>query len=343
MNNNIKRGGLVAATLLGCLGLAVSAQGASFDCGKASTTVERLICDNPAISELDEKLAATYKAALKDKQQASSIKQAQRDWLVARNDCGEGGSSPLWCLLDAYKNRLKDLGVSRSGIESNRTEKTGERHRYFIDDESELIDDENENRPFCREVLAALIKTRPSATHRACIAEEVLKLPGVGDPAWEKLDLSQHEELAKKIMTLSTVGSIEYFRKQKLMPERYPTPEQQQLRLDNIKKKRAELFMMHLPPELFGDRVLVTLRHRSMGCGTPFELVGEVGQGEWVTPDLKEIATGPGIFDSYAGRPLTYRGRLYLMQPAGSGELVELYIPRREHISRICRISITID
>lgn len=318
--------------------LAVSAHAASFDCAKAGTTVERLICDNPAISTLDDALGTAYKAALKAGKQADTIKQEQRNWIEERNDC-----TGAVCLLRAYESRLKTLGISIQSLEPERTEKRGERHRYVIDDESEYIEDESENRPFCRAVLAALSKTRPSAINRACIAEEVLKLPGVSDPAWEKLDLSKHEELVKKLMTLSTVGSDEYFRKQKLIPAHFPTPEQQQRGLENAKQGGGELFMMRLPKELFGDRVLVTLRYRSMGCGTPYELVGEDGNGAWVTPDLKEIATGPGGFEAYAGRPLTYRGRLYLMQPAGSGELIELYIPHRGHINRICRISITID
>lgn len=46
MNNNIKRSGMVAVAMLGCLGLAVSAQGASFDCGKAGTKGEHIICDD---------------------------------------------------------------------------------------------------------------------------------------------------------------------------------------------------------------------------------------------------------------------------------------------------------
>lgn len=338
MNGYIKLCAWFAATLFGWAMMVLHAQAASFDCAKAGTNVERLICDNPAISKLDDALNAAYKTALKDKQQASTIRQAQRDWLEVRNEC-----EVALCLLNAYEDRLKVLGVSVSNIEPDRTEKTGQRHRYFIDHESEIIEDESENRPFCREVLAALIKTQPSKDHRACIAEEVLKLPGVSDPAWEKLVLSKHEELAKKMMTLSTVGSDEYFRKKKIMPEHYPTPEQQQRGLDNAKQGGAELFMMRLPPDLFGDRVLVTLRHTRMGCGRPYQLLGEEAHDAWATPDLKEIATGPGGFDSNAGRPLTYRGRLYLIRAYAGGELIELYIPRREHISRICRISITID
>lgn len=334
MNNNFKRGVWVAAALLGCMGLAVSAQGASFDCGKASTKVERLICDNPYISELDDKLSAAYKAALKNKQQATAIRAVQRDWLEVRDEC-----DTALCLLSSYEDRLKALGVSN--IYPDRTEKPHERQRYFITHESEYIEDESESRPFCRALLDALIKTKPSAAHRTCTAEALFKLPGVSDPKWEKLDFSKHEELAKKILTVSEVGSDEYFRKKKMMPERYPTPEKQQRYLVNIKQQGAELFMMHLPPEFYGDLVLVTLRYKNMSCSYPLALVAESANGAWVTPDLKEIAYADGGFNPHAGRPLMYRGRLYLV--AAGDESVDIKTPGHRYASSACSISLITD
>ncbi len=44
----------------GCM----QAQAASFDCGKAKTRVEKLICANAELSKLDEQLSREYKAAL---------------------------------------------------------------------------------------------------------------------------------------------------------------------------------------------------------------------------------------------------------------------------------------
>ena len=116
MNNNIKRGVWVAAVLLGCLGLAVSAQGASFDCGKAQTKVEHLICDNPEISKLDEELNVAYKDALKNQAQADSIKQAQKQWMKARNTCPDSA-----CVKQVYELRLSSL---RNTANSTRTKTT---------------------------------------------------------------------------------------------------------------------------------------------------------------------------------------------------------------------------
>jgi len=46
------------------LALPAVAAGASFDCAKASTRIERLICSSPALSELDTKVAKRYGEAL---------------------------------------------------------------------------------------------------------------------------------------------------------------------------------------------------------------------------------------------------------------------------------------
>ena len=105
MNNNIKRGVWVAAVLLGCLGLAVSAQGASFDCGKAGTKVEHLICDNPEISKLDDELGKIYSGLFKKVSIPSSFSREQRTWLmIEREACVDAE-----CLKTAYRNRIDEL------------------------------------------------------------------------------------------------------------------------------------------------------------------------------------------------------------------------------------------
>lgn len=334
----------LALVLLAFL-LPLTTQGASFDCAKASTPTERLICDNPYISKLDSKLAIAYKSALNNKQQADSIRHAQKIWISERDFCtqlsGPNNNQAL-CVLKAYEERLKALGLSARDIDPERTEKVGERYRYILN-EDEYIEDQAENRPFCKAVLAALIKTKPSETHRGCIADEVLKLPGVSDPAWEKLDLSKHEELVKKMMTLSMVGPVEYFNAKKLAPQRFPTPAQLQLGFENAKQEGVELYAMHLPPELFGDRVLVVRRETGIGCGIPIEMMGEEAHGVWVTPDLKEIAAAGPTFTPLAGRPLMYHGRLYVMSAYGGGEGVDLALPMRGFLGTVCDISIIHD
>lgn len=115
MNNDIKRNMLVAAMLSGCLGLAVSAHAASFDCAKAGTRIEHLICDNPEISRLDDELNTAYKAALKDQAQAEAIKQAQRRWVKGRSGCVDAA-----CVKNSYAARLKSLNTSKPNPATNK-------------------------------------------------------------------------------------------------------------------------------------------------------------------------------------------------------------------------------
>lgn len=204
-----------------------------------------------------------------------------------------------------------------------------------------FINGEGKEQPFCEAILTALNKSKPTQEKGPCISEEILKLPGVTDPAWERLDLSQHEELAKKLYVLNSVGSQEYFRSQKLMPQMYPSPEDQKAFLDGVKKLGAELFVLRLPAELSSDRALVTLRFKNDLCGRPSQLRGESDKSAWVTSDLKEIATGPGLFNSRAARPLMYRKRLYLVRPYGTDDALEVFVPRSATLIRVCNISFT--
>jgi uncharacterized protein len=46
--------------VLGWLVLEFTAQAASFDCGKAGTKVEKIVCSDADLSKLDEELNAAY-------------------------------------------------------------------------------------------------------------------------------------------------------------------------------------------------------------------------------------------------------------------------------------------
>jgi uncharacterized protein len=101
----------------GALTLTVTAQAASFDCGKAQTQVEHLICDNPEISKLDDELDAQYKLALQDHTRAEATKFSQRQWLQERNRC-----STAVCLRDTYLGRIWHLqGASRAVVQPSTT------------------------------------------------------------------------------------------------------------------------------------------------------------------------------------------------------------------------------
>lgn len=107
MNSKTVNGMKCFLYVFGLLGMALSAQGASFDCGKAGTKVEKLICGDAELSKLDEELSAAYKTVLNDQKQADTVKQTQKLWMKERNGCADAD-----CVKRAYETRLSSLTVT---------------------------------------------------------------------------------------------------------------------------------------------------------------------------------------------------------------------------------------
>jgi len=76
---------------------------ASFDCSKAGTVPEKVICSNAELANLDVQLAGAYKTALSACK--NDVKLSQRDWLKTRDSC----SSNIQCLKNSYKSRTETL------------------------------------------------------------------------------------------------------------------------------------------------------------------------------------------------------------------------------------------
>jgi uncharacterized protein len=112
MSAYIKRSMWLAITLFGWLLLVIPIQAASFDCAKASSKVEKMICADADLSKLDEEMAAAYKEALQDQSKAEATKQAQTQWLKGRNACADAG-----CVRSSYITRLTDLKSYEGEIE----------------------------------------------------------------------------------------------------------------------------------------------------------------------------------------------------------------------------------
>lgn len=88
--------------LIGLLSLA--AQAASFDCAKASSLVEKAICGESRLSELDEQLAYSYKGTAAAVTDINRLKAGQLAWLKSRNQCRDNS-----CLVNAYQRRIGEL------------------------------------------------------------------------------------------------------------------------------------------------------------------------------------------------------------------------------------------
>lgn len=98
----VKRIAWIALNLL----VLTPAHAANFDCRKATTHVEKIICGDAELSRLDEELGVAYKAALRDVKHADAIKLSQKQWLKQRNSCTVAG-----CVKGAYEKQLSLLNL----------------------------------------------------------------------------------------------------------------------------------------------------------------------------------------------------------------------------------------
>lgn len=93
------------------LALAVQAEpllGASFDCTRASSEVERVVCSDSRVSKLDEDYANQFRSAIANASDPESVRANGRAWLrVVRDAC-----SSAECLVDAYSTRILELQAS---------------------------------------------------------------------------------------------------------------------------------------------------------------------------------------------------------------------------------------
>jgi uncharacterized protein len=87
------------------------AAAASFDCAQARTIIERQICADDALSELDERLGRHYRGAQQALPNAREcLRDDQREWLRARNSCSDAA-----CLKQTYLQRLAVLDGLQPG------------------------------------------------------------------------------------------------------------------------------------------------------------------------------------------------------------------------------------
>jgi uncharacterized protein len=75
----------------------------SFDCRRAGTRVEHLICGDAHVSQLDRRMASAYATFLRriSTREQARLRENQRLWLVHRNQC-----TTVECLIAAYDDRI---------------------------------------------------------------------------------------------------------------------------------------------------------------------------------------------------------------------------------------------
>jgi uncharacterized protein len=238
MNGHIKRSAWGAAMLLACLMPGLSVQAASFDCGKAQTSVEHLICDNPEISKLDEEMAAKYKAVLKDNAQAKAVRQAQRQWLKERNRCEDVACIKqifevrLSALLDEemgqkYKSAMQDKAKAQQVRQQQQIwiaqrndckDVTCIKHICEIrlselkrlltvppEPNTKYVMNHGKGQAICEQVIKQMNEGPP-----LCALDLLATIPGVELPKWKKLDWQKNKLLYERFLLAQMVRE-EYY------------------------------------------------------------------------------------------------------------------------------------
>lgn len=171
-----------------CLFFGAQAQAASFDCAKASTKVEKLICGDAELSKLNEDLAVAYQRALQNGKQAETLKQAQKQWLKERNGCANAD-----CVKRAYAARLQLL--SDAGNPARHEAASPKPRIWSLREGKGYV--------LCEAILKIAnrhpYRMGPNVPWEPKVPwEEVLAVKGVTEPPWEELDPAAHEDLFLK-------------------------------------------------------------------------------------------------------------------------------------------------
>jgi uncharacterized protein YecT (DUF1311 family) len=100
-------------------GPAVAQDGPSFDCAKAESSAEKLVCSDAALTILDRRLADRYAAALKvaggldagAAEAEGELKAYQRGWVKGRDECWKEADVRA-CVQQTYLRREGELVAS---------------------------------------------------------------------------------------------------------------------------------------------------------------------------------------------------------------------------------------
>lgn len=174
-----------------------ASQGASFDCSKATTNVEELICQDTAasrtVSELDSVMSDVYAAKLTDAPDPGALKREQRRWLNnVRNKCLD-----VSCLETAYTQRIEQLTDQDVAVEQ-RVLAHGGRYEVLMGKGVEV----------CEGYAANLNSFKPYYP-MLCDRSVNPRFSDLKKPKWQRLDFEKNLEL---IVSIDRLLRPTYFR-----------------------------------------------------------------------------------------------------------------------------------
>lgn len=357
-----------------CIYLAVtfvmSAEAASFDCGKASQDVEKNICANEEISALDEQLSAAYKKALIDAPKPASFKKEQQAWLQARDKAcylldGHGEWTSIsnmpdeTCLMDLYKDRI-------STLEYESTRPKGERQKAWsiefplsmaspVGNRFEIhpMHKSDRNLGHGYAICEAMVRwANINQDEMTCPAEVVNTMPGMKDVEWQPLNPKSYETLIFKFYLLGKLADVRrpasfgweiYSKGNK--SDKWPSKNVQEDLRNKVKKDIAsglKMWAFH-GNMLFGwgmephETTVIRLESAKNHCDWD-EAKPATSAFAFVTSDLKEL--DPYVSSTnhltFGGRMLKrYKGRIYFIN---ASEIARWAIERSYGIT-MCEIS----
>jgi uncharacterized protein len=99
----------------------VFVSGANFNCAKATTKVERMICADAQLSQLDSDMGEAYKKVYQMLEEKNLLRDTQRMWLKERETCETSD-----CISKSTKERISEIESfmnQNAYISSNSNEK----------------------------------------------------------------------------------------------------------------------------------------------------------------------------------------------------------------------------
>lgn len=107
---------LAALALVAAPAVALAQDGPSFDCARAETGAEKLVCADTALAALDRRVAARFAAALDvargldagAAEAEATLRAYQRGWIGGRDECWKAADERA-CVEDAYLRREAEL------------------------------------------------------------------------------------------------------------------------------------------------------------------------------------------------------------------------------------------
>lgn len=169
---------------------------ASFDCTKASTKVEKMICGDPELSELDEILGREYKKASASSTNLDLLKQQQKEWIKSREQC-----DTRLCVKGQYAARLSYFFKLNSPVKEIVTDKPVQAPAVKQMGPYTFKFEKDNGWTVCQKALENMEFFSPTQGKIAC-GESVNLSDGLfQEPAWEELPIDKHWKQVYEIDT----------------------------------------------------------------------------------------------------------------------------------------------